>query len=417
MSLVLVVEDNENNMELITTLLDEEGYEVITASNGAAGLSLASAALPDLILMDVSLPLINGLDATTVLKRERRTCDIPVIALTAHAMRGDKERCLAAGCDDYDTKPLDEERILAKVKQHIANRSPDFVRLLEQTRSREAGSLDTGHQSAKLQELQTELDNTHRALTQAKADTNALATKLQEQKTLSAQRGQRREADFNQRLAFLKSKVEESVASSKSEQSALRAARDQALQELAQARAENAQATEQVQALKDQVAELEAQLSERPAGTDLSALDALQSQHESELAAAVSAQTARIQELETALEAANKAGKNARRTATSTRRLAAEKRLAAAQDELTAAQDRAARLEAELNRLTQERMNVPTETKLLQAELRRALGKLSRAQKSLSKLQEVVRGAVDASFREAMYDPEPSSYLGKEFGH
>ena len=102
---------------LVMALEDVDGIEVVAeAGDGPEAVSVASDLGPDVVLMDVSLPLVNGLDATAALKREPRTRNIPIMALTAHAMAGDKEKCLEAGCDDYDTKPIEFKRLLGKIE-------------------------------------------------------------------------------------------------------------------------------------------------------------------------------------------------------------------------------------------------------------------------------------------------------------
>ena len=109
---ILIVEDVEYNRDLLVQLLEEE-YEVVTAADGAAGIEAAARERPDLILMDLSLPGVDGWEATRRLKAEPETEAIPVIALTAHAMQGDEERARACGCDDYLTKPIDEDQLFA----------------------------------------------------------------------------------------------------------------------------------------------------------------------------------------------------------------------------------------------------------------------------------------------------------------
>jgi CheY-like chemotaxis protein len=111
---ILIVEDVEYNRDLLVQLLEEE-YEVLTAADGAAGIEAAARERPDLILMDLSLPGVDGWEATRRLKARRETGSIPVIALTAHAMQGDEERARACGCDDYLTKPIDEDALFAKL--------------------------------------------------------------------------------------------------------------------------------------------------------------------------------------------------------------------------------------------------------------------------------------------------------------
>ena len=112
---ILAIEDHEENRRLLRDLLTSFGYELIEAVTGEEGLTSAETHLPDLILMDLSLPEVDGWEATRRLKAAIETKDIPVIALSAHAMAGDREKALAAGCDDYDTKPVDFARLRAKI--------------------------------------------------------------------------------------------------------------------------------------------------------------------------------------------------------------------------------------------------------------------------------------------------------------
>ena len=112
---ILLVEDNEMNRDMLSRRLARRGYEVVIAKDGQEGLDLAGSSSPDLILMDMSLPSIDGWEATRRIKADVSTAAIPVIALTAHAMSGDREQALKAGCDDYDTKPIEFERLLEKV--------------------------------------------------------------------------------------------------------------------------------------------------------------------------------------------------------------------------------------------------------------------------------------------------------------
>ena len=113
---ILYVEDNEDNVFMLKSRLTRAGYEVVIAGDGAQGVSMASNERPDLILMDLSLPVLDGWEATRQIKANAETRSIPVIALTAHAMTGDREKALAAGCDDFDTKPIELPRLLAKIK-------------------------------------------------------------------------------------------------------------------------------------------------------------------------------------------------------------------------------------------------------------------------------------------------------------
>lgn len=118
-SKILLVEDNPLNLDMLSRRLDRKGFKVITAVDGQQAIELAQSELPDLILMDMSLPIVDGWTATTRLKSDIKTNGIPIIALTAHAMVGDQEKAEKAGCDDYDTKPIDFARLLGKIAKYI----------------------------------------------------------------------------------------------------------------------------------------------------------------------------------------------------------------------------------------------------------------------------------------------------------
>ena len=115
MTKILYVEDNEDNVFMLTHRLSRRGYEVLVAGDGEQGVTAATEEQPALILMDLSLPVLDGWEATRQLKSNPATQNIPVIALSAHAMPGDAEKALAAGCDDYDTKPIEMKRLLSKI--------------------------------------------------------------------------------------------------------------------------------------------------------------------------------------------------------------------------------------------------------------------------------------------------------------
>jgi two-component system cell cycle response regulator DivK len=112
---VLLVEDNEMNRDMLTRRLTRKGFEVLQAVDGQQAIEMTSQAMPDLILMDMSLPVLDGWEATRRLKADSDLQAIPVIGLTAHAMDGDRQKCLQAGCDEYDTKPIDLPRLLEKM--------------------------------------------------------------------------------------------------------------------------------------------------------------------------------------------------------------------------------------------------------------------------------------------------------------
>ena len=115
MAKILLVEDNEMNRDMLSRRLAKRGFDVVVALDGASAAALAAAQRPDLILMDLSLPDIDGCEATRLIRADTATASIPVIALTAHAMETDRRRAIEAGCQDYDTKPVDLARLLAKI--------------------------------------------------------------------------------------------------------------------------------------------------------------------------------------------------------------------------------------------------------------------------------------------------------------
>jgi len=116
MAKILLVEDNEMNRDMLSRRLEKKGYTVVMACDGGAGVAMARSEAPDLILMDMSLPVMDGWTATREIKRDDGTRRIPVIALTAHALATDRDRALEAGCDDYDTKPIELARLLGKIE-------------------------------------------------------------------------------------------------------------------------------------------------------------------------------------------------------------------------------------------------------------------------------------------------------------
>ena len=116
---ILLVEDNEMNRDMLSRRLERKGYAVAIAVDGQQGVDMALADLPALILMDMSLPVIDGWTATRQLKADERTKHIPIIALTAHAMQGDEQKAKEAGCDDYDVKPIELERLLGKIQAQL----------------------------------------------------------------------------------------------------------------------------------------------------------------------------------------------------------------------------------------------------------------------------------------------------------
>ncbi len=122
MAKILLVEDNEMNRDMLSRRLLRKGYAVVVATDGREGIAMARSEAPDLILMDMSLPLLDGWEATRQLKAAPETRSIPIIALTAHAMAGDREKAIEAGCDDYDTKPIEFARLVDKIEALLKGR-------------------------------------------------------------------------------------------------------------------------------------------------------------------------------------------------------------------------------------------------------------------------------------------------------
>jgi CheY-like chemotaxis protein len=119
---VLLIEDNEMNRDILFRRLSRRGYEVVCAFDGRQGIEMARSEMPDIILMDLGLPEVDGWEATRRVKADHETRHVPVIGLTAHAMSGDREKALAAGCDEYDTKPVELERLIEKMERLLTER-------------------------------------------------------------------------------------------------------------------------------------------------------------------------------------------------------------------------------------------------------------------------------------------------------
>src|SRR5277367_2565089 len=128
MTKVLLVEDNEMNRDMLSRRLIRRGFEVVFAVNGKQGVDLARSEKPDIILMDMSLPIIDGWEATRRVKADDATRSVPVIGLTAHAMSGDRERAIEAGCDDYDTKPVELDRLIGKIERLLGTAKDEALR-------------------------------------------------------------------------------------------------------------------------------------------------------------------------------------------------------------------------------------------------------------------------------------------------
>jgi two-component system cell cycle response regulator DivK len=121
MAKVLLVEDDEMNRDMLARRLVRRGFEVVSALNGKQGVDLARSEKPDIILMDMSLPIMDGWEATRFVKSDDATCGVPVIGLSARAMSGDREKAIEAGCDDYDTKPVEFDRLIGKIERLLGN--------------------------------------------------------------------------------------------------------------------------------------------------------------------------------------------------------------------------------------------------------------------------------------------------------
>ncbi len=121
MAKILLVEDNEMNRDMLSRRLQRKGFSVVMAEDGETGVAMAASEAPDLILLDMSLPLVDGWEAARQIKAGAKTKGIPIIALTAHAMAGDREKALGAGCDEYDTKPVEFPRLLAKIESILGS--------------------------------------------------------------------------------------------------------------------------------------------------------------------------------------------------------------------------------------------------------------------------------------------------------
>jgi CheY-like chemotaxis protein len=129
MTKVLLVEDNEMNRDMLSRRLIRRGFQVVFAMDGQQGIDLARSERPDIILMDMSLPLIDGWEATRCVKADDATRSVPVIGLTAHAMAGDREKAIEAGCDDYETKPVELDRLIGKIERLIGAAKDQTLRL------------------------------------------------------------------------------------------------------------------------------------------------------------------------------------------------------------------------------------------------------------------------------------------------
>ena len=128
MTKVLLVEDNEMNRDMLSRRLIRRGFQVVFAMDGQQGIDLARSERPDIILMDMSLPVIDGWQATRRLKADDATRSVPVIGLTAHAMSGDREKAIEAGCDDYDTKPVELDRLIGKIERLLGTTKDEAMR-------------------------------------------------------------------------------------------------------------------------------------------------------------------------------------------------------------------------------------------------------------------------------------------------
>ena len=120
MSKILIVEDNEMNRDMLSRRLERKGFDIVMAEDGKEGVDMSKSENPDLILMDLSLPVMDGWEATSIIKENDNTKDIPIIVLTAHAMAGDRKKAIEAGADEYDTKPIEFKRLLGKINDFLS---------------------------------------------------------------------------------------------------------------------------------------------------------------------------------------------------------------------------------------------------------------------------------------------------------
>lgn len=120
MAKILIVEDNEMNRDMLSRRLERKGFDVVMAEDGKVGVDMSKSETPDLILMDLSLPVMDGWEATSTIKADDETRNIPIIVLTAHAMAGDREKALESGADEYDTKPIEFKRLLGKINEFLS---------------------------------------------------------------------------------------------------------------------------------------------------------------------------------------------------------------------------------------------------------------------------------------------------------
>lgn len=392
MNLILVVEDNPANMELVTTLLEEEGYDYLIARDGAAGLTMAYHEMPDLVLMDVSLPLLSGLDATGLLKREGRTQDIPIIALTAHAMSGDRRMCMDAGCDDYETKPIEASRLLAKMRKHIAKRPPEFVRLVEQARAKNKPKAEDKASSEALDAAIQERESLKLLLRQATASQQALEKRIGLLQKRNEQLQTRTAEASNDRE--LEAKLEAT-------QNDLAEAREKIARSRRTSQMLLSRWKKEEQALKKRLAEAESRaalngeddVTESIALHTESSITALRADHEAELSA-----------LRHQFDNENRMSSE-REGKTDTALRIAKRTIEELQSSKT-------RLQDELSRVRQT-SNGANDMRFLQSELKRCRTDLTNARSALARLQQNIRSAVDASYQEAMFgnaaNPTPNA--------
>ncbi|MCB9762463.1 MAG: response regulator [Alphaproteobacteria bacterium] len=404
MAFYLVVEDNPANVALISEVLEDEGHRFEVATDGASGLAFAYNLMPDIILMDVSLPLVSGLDAATILKNESRTRDIPILALTAHAMQGDREECLRAGCDDYETKPINTARVLQKADALMRNRDPSFVAQLDRLRGGEVRSFGA-QQIARLNE---QLGQVREALETAEAA-------LQEEQEAHAAVKAQLESQNNRSVLRRMQALEMQLTVAKEEKDNAEARIEQARAELERDREQltllfESRMREVHQAHAEELSEARARLDEAVTAEALDglreeqerALAALRREHEAALVALQESHAQQLADQSQAhageLEALCEDHRRKAQRASVSRRSSLQRKLETVQRRV---EEMEAKERDYLKRI-QGLRDVPVDVQMLQTELQRARTDAATSRRVLTQLQKTVRQAVDTSYTEVL---------------
>ena len=373
-NLVLLIEDNQTNMQLVSAYLSEEqDIQLITASNGAEGLHLAFTYLPDIVLMDISLPLISGLEATKLLRENPKTRDLPIIAVTAHAMSGDRERCLEAGCTDYETKPIDARRLLKKMRTLLNARPQAYIEYMHAQRA------DTSALGAGGEALQEQVKRHEETISDQQGQLRRQSTELRTvHETLARERN-----DHYENLLSLDANHNAEVDGLKQRVLALTG-------EVDGLRAREAELLAELQTSKRREAALSAEIA------TLSAAAAQASAHRPDPAAAAALAAAQQELTELRAKLADQQSK-----AQTAARAAKAKRISELEAELTYKTEEVTRLSRQLH---DTRDAIPSDARMLQRELVGCKDRLQRTQRALSLLQSELRRSIDASYQNLLYD-------------